>query len=488
MRMDRRWFPAVRCHRDDSVGIWPCESLAAGPDNAEPVPGEASFIRYRDRRARAIAPSLVQVHFDMPYTISGVAERHYYGTGLIVDAERGYVVVDRNTVPEAMGDVRIVFASSLEVRGEVVYIHPLHNLAMLSYDPALIGDTAVKSARLSEDVPKPGDELWVVGLRADDKLRYQTAEVASIEPVAFPLSRTVRFRDTNLEILTLINGPTDIDGVIVDSTGRVVSLWSSFAFDGGGELVQENKGVPADLVVEMLQLVVEGRDLYSLEVELRQMPLSVARNFGLPDDWVRRLEKHDPERRQALAVVRTVAGTDADRQLLPGDLLLSIDGAPVSRFRELERAVQKDAVEVVVWRERQAVNLLIKTVALDGQGVRRALVWAGALLQAPYRDMAAQRGIEPYGVYVAYFRFGSPASRFGLAAGRRIVEVDGQPTPDLESFIAAVRGKQDRESVRLGTVTWNDAIEVLTLKLDETYWPAYEIVYGDHGWYSRNLQ
>ncbi len=52
------------------------------------------------------------------------------------------------------------------------------------------------------------------------------------------------------------------------------------------------------------------------------------------------------------------------------------------------------------------------------------------------------------------------------------------PTPDLEAFIAAVQGKRDRESVRLTTVTWNNFTEVLTLKIDRTYWPAYEISWG----------
>ena len=62
------------------------------------------------------------VTFDMPYTVSGVSERNYHGTGLIIDAQRGLVVVDRNTVPVAMGDVSITFAGSLEVPGEVEYI------------------------------------------------------------------------------------------------------------------------------------------------------------------------------------------------------------------------------------------------------------------------------------------------------------------------------------------------------------------------------
>jgi S1-C subfamily serine protease len=114
--------------------------------------------------------------------------------------------------------------------------------------------------------------------------------------------------------------------------------------------------------------------------------------------------------------------------------------------------------------------------------VRRGLMWAGSLLQAPYRDMSAQRSIEPFGVYVSYFAYGSPASRFGLYAGRRIVEVDGVPTPDLDRFMELVAGKPDGESVRLTTVTWNNAVDVLTLKLDQTYWPAYEIIHAEDGW------
>jgi hypothetical protein len=34
IRMDRRWFPAVRCQRDDVRGEWPCRELLAGPPAA----------------------------------------------------------------------------------------------------------------------------------------------------------------------------------------------------------------------------------------------------------------------------------------------------------------------------------------------------------------------------------------------------------------------------------------------------------------------
>ncbi len=486
IRMDRRWFQAARCKRDDETGFWPCRELDVGPA-AEPLkPATAQFATNQNKQLRQIARSLVLVNFDMPYTISGVGDRHYYGTGLVVDAKRGYVVVDRNTVPEAMGDVRITFAGSLEVPARVEFVHPLHNLTLLSYDPVLLGATPVESARLNTAAPEPGDEMRVVGLRPNSALASQSARVASIDPLVLPLSRTMRFRDSNLDVVALVNPPRNFDGVLMDSSGSVTGLWSSFAFDTGTEVSQRNYGVPIELVEEMLSVVTEGTPLYSLEVELQQLPLSAARNFGLPDSWAARLSAHDPERRQLLVVTRTVAGTPAAEKLQPGDLILAIADQPVTRNREVERSVQQATVNLTVWRNRQEQRMTIQTVKLDGKGTQRAAMWSGALLQAPYRQMAAQRGIESYGVYVAYQTYGSPASRYNLAAGARIVEVDGDPTPDLDTFLEVVRDKADREAVRLNIVGLNDSRQVITLKLDKVYWPTWEIRF-DETWNTRQV-
>src|SRR4051812_11072432 len=287
-RMDRRWFPANHCLRDDAAGLWQCAALPALGFPKPDVGGSTRFSKPDDPRAAALAPSLVGVGFDMPYSVSGITERNYRGTGLVVDEKRGLVVVDRNTVPVSMGDVRIIFAGTLEIPGKVEFVHPLHNLAIVSYDPKLIGSTPVKSAKLLDRRIAPGEDIWVVGMGQDSDLNVRPTTVASLVPIQLPLSRTMQFRESNLDTIELVNGPGDFDGVLTDSAGSVIGLWSSFAWESGRELQQENRGVAIGIVQDMLRRVQGKQPVYSLEAELVPQPLAAARRLGLSDSWLRK--------------------------------------------------------------------------------------------------------------------------------------------------------------------------------------------------------
>jgi S1-C subfamily serine protease len=418
----------------------------------------------------------------MPYSVSGVTERNYHGTGVVLDTARGLVAVDRNTVPVALGDVRLTFAGTIQVDGTVEYVHPLHNLAVVRYDPRQLGETPVKAVKFATRMPATGEAVHVVGLQGDNRAVSQQATVSSIGPVGFPLSRTLQFRDANLEIVRLVNGPVDFDGIIVDKRGDVAALWSSFAYEDGRELVQQNMGVPASLVQEMLEFARGERTLYSAEAEFGLLSLAEARQLGLDEAWIERMTAHNPRRRTVLTIDRVVAGSPAAKVLEPGDLLLAVDGKVVNTFGDVNAAVRAPQVSVTLWRAGKEMTVPLDTVVLSGRDVDRVLVWAGATLQAPHRPIAAQRGIEPNGVFIAFFMYGSPASRYKLWAGRRITEVDGIPVPDLDAFIRAVSGRPDGASLRLKTVSWNDAVDIITLRLDQHYWPAYELLRTDNGW------
>ena len=486
VRIDRSWFPARRCKRDDTLGYWPCRPLArpAAPQSrATPATTVAGAVA--DSRAENLAQSLVAVNFDVPYPVSGITGRTFRGTGVIIDTRRGLVVVDRTTVPIAEGDVRITFSGALEVPGKVIFVHPLHNLAVVSYDPRLIGETPVRSARLEVRDLKPGESVRVVGMGRDQRVMVEASQVAGVEAIRLPIPRTPAFRESNTEVVTLVNGPNDYDGIIVDKSGGVLALWSSFALDDGNELTERKMGEPIHLVVDMLDAIRNGGKLRSLEAELSPVPLSSARELGLSGRWLHQAELRSPAQRQVLSVARLVAGSPAATVLRTGDLLLTIDDQPVNRFQQVERATQTPHVRAEVWRDGAELPLELDTVILTGRDVDRIVLWAGATLQAPHRALAAQRGIPAEGVFVAYYLYGSPASRSGLWPPRRIVEVDGKPTPDLDAFMAAVGGKADRAPVLLKTLTWNNAVEVITLKIDEHYWPTYDLRRTEGGWERR---
>ena len=478
IEIDQQWFSTEYCEINQD-GNWPCRDINIQVVDKDKKIESTFFNDYKDFRKNAIAPSLVHVNFDLPYPIAGIVERHYYGTGLIIDKDKGLIIVDRNTVPLSMGEVKLTFAGSLEIPGKIEYIHPLHNFALLSYKTESIGDTPVREATFNNSELKQGDQSWLVGLKANHQLFYQNAVVASVDSLLLPASRS--FLDTNIEVIDLINTPDDIYGVLANERGHVSALWSSFAYRSRGESYQINRGISAELISDFIDQIEHNRPLYSLEIQLNYIPLFAARKLGLNDDWVSKYESLDKTERRLLIVKNSIAGSPASRLIKNGDILLSIDDKLISSFRDYEKASQKKNVKIKLWRENQFKEITVSTVVLNGDGVDDVFFWAGAHLHKPHRALN-QMGIGAEGVYVAFNNYGSPATRYGLNAGQRIVAVDDVATPNLTSFKKQVIGRKDRSSLRLRTISWNGEPNIVTLKLDNKYWPTFEIKKSNTEW------
>jgi len=143
VHVDRRWFPFCEYVRDDKLGTWHCEhftppSDAAGKSGSSDVDqpiGSTTTLPGKNSAENKLARSLVTVDFDRPFSVNSLSTSNYRGTGLVIDAEKGLVVVDRNTVTDSMGDAMVTFASTIMVPAHVVFVHPVHNFAIVQYDP-----------------------------------------------------------------------------------------------------------------------------------------------------------------------------------------------------------------------------------------------------------------------------------------------------------------------------------------------------------------
>jgi pro-apoptotic serine protease NMA111 len=484
LRIDRSWFAARRCVRDDAAGRFACRELAPPPPASPAPPATARLATSAPGPSARLARSLVSVGFDVPYGIDGVHGAAFTGAGLVVDAAHGLVLVDRDTVPITLGDVDVVFGGSMAVAGRVVALHPEHNLALVSYDPARIGATPVESAELREELLRPGDPVWLVTLTQRHQLLARQSSVERVDAPQLPLPRVPRFRETNLDLIGLTEVLPGVGGVLADEKGRVHAFWASFSLEGEVGPTSFFAGIPADVV----RAWIDSRDgggapvWRTLGVELGTLTLADARERGLAEELAEELADHDDAEPRVLAVRRVSPLGPAAAALRVGDLLVRVNGGPATRFREVERAAQAERVELTIARGAALEEYALTPVQADADGTSEALLWGGALIQAPPLELATQWGAPREGAYVAGTFRGTPAERHGLRPTLRILAVDERPTPDLAAFRAAVAERADGDRVRLRTVDLEGRVELLALEVDLHDWPSVLLRRGADGW------
>ncbi|MFT5451383.1 MAG: S1-C subfamily serine protease [Enterobacterales bacterium] len=481
VKNDRHWHKAKVCDHDKDSGDWQCKSLATAPEKEPLEVQNAQHPKQDSDLANQIAPSLVWVNFSTPYAIDEIGSGRTSGSGLIIDKKKGLVVVDRTTVPSSVGEVLITFAGSIQIPAEVVFLHPLHNMALLQYDPKLLGTTPVTEAKLSAVEPAYGDLIHAAGTNYNYQILVQSRKISSFGPLQVNSSQVARFQDANMMVISTDTPYTHSSGVFLNDAGDIVAM--ILGFQANGHSAKSNSwAVSSKHITDLLNLHASGTGtLQSMEVEWTMISFVLARRLGIPEDWLERIAKKNPNNHQLLTVNNTWKGSPASELLKSGDLLLAVDGEILTSYRDVEIASQKPSVKLTIARDDEVLDINLDTITLSGKGTDRVLVWAGAFIQEPHRALRTRFGINEPGVYVSRQNFGSPAQHFGIR-GQLITEVDEQPTPNLDSFIKAVKNKGDRDSVRLKVMDITGRAKLITLKLNNNYWPMAEVISSANGW------
>ncbi|WVZ73972.1 hypothetical protein U9M48_022215 [Paspalum notatum var. saurae] len=464
---------------------------------------------------QVIEPALVmfEVHVPPVCMLDGVHCQHFFGTGVIIHHSDclGLVAVDRNTVAVSVSDIVLSFAAyPIEIPGEVVFLHPVHNFALVAYDPSAlgVGASVVRAAKLlPEPALRRGDSVYLVGLSRSLQATSRKSIVTNpCTAVNIGSADCPRYRAINMEVIELdTDFGSTFSGVLTDEQGRVQALWASFSTQlkygcSSSEDHQFIRGIPIYAISQVLEKIISGTEgpfrlingikrpmpfFRLLEVELYPTLLSKARSYGLSDNWVQALAKKDPVRRQVLRVKGCLAGSKAENLLEQGDMILAINKEPITCFLDIEKACQEldqsigsdGVLNMTIFRQGKEIDLIVGTDVRDGNGTTRMVNWCGCIIQDPHSAVRALGFLpeEGHGVYVARWCHGSPVHRYGLYALQWIIEVNGQLTPDLETFIQVVKGLDDGEFVRVRTVHLNGKPRVLTLKQDLHYWPTWEL-------------
>lgn len=415
--IDRHWHPKMRLAvRNDETGVWDFSDLAEAIPAAPPVPRKADFIQLdgvRQPAAAAIVSSFVRVSCTMPLKLDGYPQAKKTGFGLVVDADKGLVVVSRAIVPYDLCDINITVADSIIVQAKIVFMHPLQNYTIVQYDPSLV-QAPVRSAKLSTEYIKQGQDTIFVGFNQNFRIVVAKSAVTDITTVSIPANASApRYRAINLDAITVDTGLSGqcTSGVLISEEGVVQALWLNYLGERtpcSHKDIEYHLGCATPPLLPIVSEIQQGAmpKLRILNMESYVVQMSQARIMGVSEEWIEKVAKSNPSRHQ-LFMVRKVDcpppsfPRDANSSLQEGDLILTLDGQLITRVSELDIMYDKEVLDALIVRDGQEMRLQIPTVPTEDLETDHAVVFCGAVLQKPHHAVRQQISKLHSEVYVS---------------------------------------------------------------------------------------
>ncbi|KAF4337780.1 serine protease [Fusarium beomiforme] len=484
--IDRHWFQRMKMFkRNDTTGVWDVEVLAEPLPAIRPPPLSASFDALEhipQREIAEIARSFVHVRFSSPVLIDGQSTRIKLGMGLVVNADRGYVIVSRTVVPTKLCDIELTFADSVLVPGKVVFLHPAHHYAIIQYDPSLV-DAPVKSVKFSTERISQGASTFFVGHNDSDEMVYASTAVTKVIPLEREPPNPPRGRPINvdrIDVETRIGNHCG-SGVLVREDGVIQALWVVYEME---DLDEACFGLSSQAIAPIAEKLSQGivPTLRSLSVELEAVTMIEARVMGVAEEWIEKVQSKSSDRR--LFMVKRGPKQLPDR-LGEGDVLLTLGGKLITQLHDVDVMYWKDSLDVVAVRSGEQISFKANTVSEEEFETSRVVNFCGLTAQKPHRTVRQCIKKLPSEVYITSWFIGSPANLYSVYATTFITHIDNKPTPDLESLMKVIASIPDKTYFKIKMTDFAGTPSVVTIKKDERYWPTVEWLRDDshvEGW------
>jgi Do/DeqQ family serine protease len=354
------------------------------------------------------------------------------GSGVIVDAAKGYVLTNNHVVGGA-DDISVTLQDGRTMKGKLIGTDP---------------DTDVAVVQI------PAVKLQALPLADSSQLRVGDYVVAVGDP--FGLGQTVtsgivsalgrsglgqdapgmggyqNFIQTDASI-----NPGNSGGALVNLRGELVGI-NTMIFSPSGGNVGIGFAIPSNLTSSVMsQLLAHGKvERGSLGLQTQAITPRIAQSLGLKDS-------------KGVVITGVTAGGAADRAgLQPGDVLTALNGEPLRSAQQLHNAegllplgsnVRLGLLRDGAQREVNATLSPEQLATLDGGQLdpRLAGVRFSELSQR-------QRDQGIYGVAISAVQPGSRAARAGLEAGDMLIGVGNQRIVSLRMLqgLAGVRLRQ----------------------------------------------
>eukprot|EP00747_Dinoflagellata_sp_TGD_P208790 gnl/TRDRNA2_/TRDRNA2_82233_c0_seq1.p1 gnl/TRDRNA2_/TRDRNA2_82233_c0~~gnl/TRDRNA2_/TRDRNA2_82233_c0_seq1.p1 ORF type:complete len:1083 (-),score=224.36 gnl/TRDRNA2_/TRDRNA2_82233_c0_seq1:107-3310(-) len=439
------------------------------------------------------------------------------GAGVIIDSVEGFILTDRGTVPQALGDIEVTLGE-VSRSASVWFVHPVHSIVVLRLDkdPESGLPSAAQSfgvaAKFEERNFAAGMQADFVGIDGEGQIFASEVKIQAVRLADFPSpssSSPLRWREHNLEAIGLVDEPPNANGgVLCNAQGHIHALYivstvidseeSKFAYCLSTQLLlpllEHLRGPTGGLAAPLVP---------SLEINLQSTALQKLKKLPPklrpPACWLKKL---GAEGKGALQVTGVTGLGPCDGLATEGDLLVAVRGEAVATARAVEVKLQQAAAEAHAQRLEGPLKVELTLLTrgkerqvtaavplLGSDGTRRLLVWHGLVLREMPRVVREFGGAAlPAGVQISQTMLGSPAEAHSVE-GDLLVAVGGVPTPTLDALVGLDRegdgvNETQRRHIRVESVGVDGQRFTTTLEPDNLFWPTLEISQDKSGAWS----
>lgn len=530
--VDRHFHQDHLYVRNDSTGVWDREkllvesprlSLETEVDSMEEEDGE------EEDAMSILRDSLVYVNVRLPFSVNGYASLNpYYGVGTLVSLENNFpiIAVDRAAVPSEAVDIRLTIRHYY-IPGRVI---AMDRLAFLTFNVNdLPSSVKLRVAEFDPDVMlKVKDEVTVVGLNSSHSVIEKSSSVSALGDIGTSKCNPPRFRFMNIEGISLADSVSCDGGLMAQKnlekiesadgtlqtreSYKIIGLWTNASSQNAQDAdIFWKTGIHFGMYIKptLDRLCKHAATQDSTQPKLRTfnfetsaVSLSVATGLGLRASRIKMFTKLAKTRLNSTNVSllnvfekfpHANKAVNDSNDIRSGDIVLEIDGDPIVRLLDLERHLQdttKSVYEFTILRDGLEQTIEIRPLPDMSSGVvtPKIVQWSGAFLHETFTEAVEQVAhgskLVPLsrGVYVGSVSYGAPALN-NVRPAQWIIEIDGSSVFDLDEFLSIIRQRKwkDGQFVRVKLVNRKDVTSVVSVQIDERYWPSRCLVRGDDG-------
>jgi Do/DeqQ family serine protease len=351
------------------------------------------------------------------------------GSGVIIDAARGYVLTNNHVVDMASA-IRVTLMDGRQLTATVIGTDPDADIAVIQI-PAehLSALTLADSSRL-----RVGDFVVAIGNPFGLGHTVTSGIVSALGRSGLGIEGFEDFIQTDASI-----NPGNSGGALVNLRGELVGVNTAIIAPGGGN-VGIGFAIPTNMAAQIMSQLVEYGEVRrgQLGISAQDLTPELAQAFGVLD------------LNQGVVVVQVGDNTPAARAgIMSGDIIVKINGREIRSRSELRTAIgvlrvgETIRIETLRDGKQRTVTAEIAEPSLEqlaGDALNPRL--SGAVFGEIDETSPLYGRIT--GVIVAEVRANSPAQRGGLRQGDIVVAVNRRPVASLGDLGQAVVSGDNR--------------------------------------------